>query len=86
MLSIAYASNFGGISTIIGTPPNVAYVSFISNKYGFDIPFLSWMLLCTPIAILLLLSLYLLLINSLPILTENICLPSFSKNTLLFLQ
>src|SRR5690606_20323167 len=24
MLSIAYASNFGGIATIIGTPPNVA--------------------------------------------------------------
>ena len=66
MLSIAYASNFGGISTIIGTPPNVAYVSFISNKYGFDIPFLSWMLLCTPIAILLLISLYILLINLYP--------------------
>lgn len=66
MLSIAYASSFGGISTIIGTPPNVAYVSFISNKYGFDIPFLSWMLLCTPIAILLLISLYILLINLYP--------------------
>ena len=66
MLSIAYASNFGGISTIIGTPPNVAYVSFVSNRYGFDIPFLSWMLLCTPIAILLLLSLYMLLINLYP--------------------
>jgi len=24
MLAIAYASNFGGIATIIGTPPNVA--------------------------------------------------------------
>ena len=66
MLSIAYASNFGGISTIIGTPPNVAYVSFISNKYSFDIPFLSWMLLCTPIAILLLVSLYFLLITLYP--------------------
>jgi sodium-dependent dicarboxylate transporter 2/3/5 len=66
MLSIAYASNFGGISTIIGTPPNVAYVSFISNNYAFDIPFLSWMLLCTPIAILLLFSLYFLLINLYP--------------------
>jgi sodium-dependent dicarboxylate transporter 2/3/5 len=26
MLCIAYASNFGGIGTIIGTPPNVAFV------------------------------------------------------------
>jgi sodium-dependent dicarboxylate transporter 2/3/5 len=25
MLSIAYASNFGGIATIVGTPPNVAF-------------------------------------------------------------
>ena len=66
MLSIAYASNFGGISTIIGTPPNLAYVSFVSNQYGYDIPFLSWMLLCTPIAILLLISLYFLLVNLYP--------------------
>ena len=32
MLAIAYASNFGGIATIIGTPPNVAFVSYIQGK------------------------------------------------------
>lgn len=32
MISIAYASNFGGIATIIGTPPNVAYASYISKN------------------------------------------------------
>ena len=66
MLAIAYASNFGGIGTIIGTPPNVAYVSFISKKFGYDIPFFSWMLVCLPVAILLLISLYFVLIKMFP--------------------
>src|SRR5687767_7954639 len=29
MLAIAYSSNIGGIATVIGTPPNVAFVGFI---------------------------------------------------------
>ena len=58
MLAIALASNFGGIATIIGTPPNVAYAAFIYKKYGTEVSFLNWMLICTPLAILLLLSLY----------------------------
>ncbi|MBO9572778.1 MAG: DASS family sodium-coupled anion symporter, partial [Chitinophagaceae bacterium] len=58
MLAIAYASNFGGIATLIGTPPNVAFAAFIEKKYGYTIQFADWMMLCTPIAILLLLSLY----------------------------
>ncbi len=58
MLAIAYASNIGGIATIIGTPPNVAYVGYIQKKYDYDVDFVSWMLICTPLAILLLACLY----------------------------
>ena len=58
MLSIAYASNFGGISTIIGTPPNVAFVAYFEKTYKTNIEFLNWMLLCMPIALLLMFSLY----------------------------
>ena len=58
MLAIAYASNIGGIATIIGTPPNVAYVGYISKDHHVQIPFLNWMLICTPLAILLLACLY----------------------------
>jgi sodium-dependent dicarboxylate transporter 2/3/5 len=58
MLAIAYASNLGGIATIIGTPPNVAYVGYIQKKYSYDVNFVNWMLICTPLAILLLVSLY----------------------------
>ncbi len=58
MLAIAYASNLGGIATIIGTPPNVAYVGYIQKKYNYDVDFVNWMLICTPLAVLLLISLY----------------------------
>ena len=63
MLAIAYASNFGGIATIIGTPPNVAYVNHINVKYGFSISFMDWMKLCMPIAILLLFALYFVMVK-----------------------
>jgi solute carrier family 13 (sodium-dependent dicarboxylate transporter), member 2/3/5 len=58
MLAIAYASNIGGIATIIGTPPNVAYVNYIDKKYHYTVGFMDWMAICTPLSILLLFSLY----------------------------
>lgn len=58
MLAIAYASNIGGIATIIGTPPNVAYVNYIDKKYHYSVDFINWMLICTPLSVLLLMSLY----------------------------
>lgn len=58
MLAIAYASNIGGIATIIGTPPNVAYVGYIQKRYNYDVDFVNWMLICTPLAMLLLMTLY----------------------------
>ncbi len=61
MLVIAYASNIGGMATIIGTPPNVAFIGIIEKKYGYTIQFLDWMILCTPIALILLAALYVVL-------------------------
>jgi sodium-dependent dicarboxylate transporter 2/3/5 len=58
MLAIAYASNIGGIATIIGTPPNVAYVAYIEKKYSYNVGFTNWMMICAPLAIVLLISLY----------------------------
>jgi len=63
MLAVAYASNIGGIATIIGTPPNVAYVGYIQKKYNYDVDFVNWMLICTPLAILLLAALYLVMVK-----------------------
>ena len=58
MLVIAYASNLGGIATIIGTPPNVAYVGFVKEKLTYTVDFFDWMKLCMPLSVLLLLMLY----------------------------
>jgi sodium-dependent dicarboxylate transporter 2/3/5 len=66
MISIAYASNFGGIATIIGTPPNVAYASYISKKYHVDISFFDWMVVAMPVSILLLVLLFFVLILIFP--------------------
>jgi solute carrier family 13 (sodium-dependent dicarboxylate transporter), member 2/3/5 len=63
MLSIAYASNFGGIATIIGTPPNVAYMSHLKEHYNQTVSFSNWMMVCMPLSILLLLSLYLVMVK-----------------------
>ena len=83
MLSIAYASNFGGIATIIGTPPNVAYASFMSKKYGFDVSFSSWIMVCAPISLLLLLSLYLVLTKMYPNhIASNVDMQSLIKKEL----
>lgn len=61
MLVIAYASNIGGMATIIGTPPNVAFVSYIEKKYGYTVQFLDWMIVCIPLVITLLAALYFIL-------------------------
>lgn len=66
MLAIAYASNFGGIATIIGTPPNVAYASFVSKQLNNEISFSAWMLMGMPVSLALLFSLYFVLIQLFP--------------------
>lgn len=63
MIAIALASNFGGIATIIGTPPNVAYAGFYNQRYGTTIAFADWIQLCLPLSLLLLLSLYLVMVK-----------------------
>jgi solute carrier family 13 (sodium-dependent dicarboxylate transporter), member 2/3/5 len=65
-LSIAYSSSFGGIATIIGTPPNVAYVAFLKKHNNYTFPFADWMKICTPIAIILLGSLFVVLTRLFP--------------------
>jgi solute carrier family 13 (sodium-dependent dicarboxylate transporter), member 2/3/5 len=63
LLSIAYASNFGGIATIIGTPPNVAYAAFLEKENGYTFAFVDWMKLCLPISVLLLVTLYFVMVK-----------------------
>lgn len=56
LLSIAYACSLGGLSTLIGTPPNLALVRIYKIIYPAapEISFGSWMILSLPIALLML--------------------------------
>ena len=53
MLGIAYAASIGGLGTLIGTPPNVMVVAFMSETYGINIGFTQWMSFGLPIVFIL---------------------------------
>ncbi len=52
MLGIAYASNIGGIATLVGTPPNMIFAGQAKALFPHfpEVSFVSWFLLCFPIA------------------------------------
>jgi sodium-dependent dicarboxylate transporter 2/3/5 len=50
LLGIAYACSIGGITTLIGTPPNAMLAAFLNDNYGLEIGFGKWMLLSVPVA------------------------------------
>ncbi|MFQ5630715.1 MAG: SLC13 family permease, partial [bacterium] len=45
MLGIAYAASIGGIATLVGTPPNIVFVSAVTRLYpqAPEISFVSWL-------------------------------------------
>ncbi len=61
MLGIAYAATIGGMSTIIGTAPNLVFVTLMKQNYGIEIDFLDWMKLGVPVAFFMLISAWFLL-------------------------
>lgn len=56
MIAIAYACSLGGICTLIGTPPNLAFIRILKITFpeSPSIGFGTWMLLAIPIAIIML--------------------------------
>ncbi len=54
MLSIAYSASIGGISTLIGTPPNLVLAGVLENLYNIKIGFFEWMTFAFPVSMLLL--------------------------------
>ncbi|MFC1564498.1 SLC13 family permease [candidate division KSB1 bacterium] len=63
MLGIAYGANVGGIGTLIGTPPNIVFVSSAAALYPqyAEIGFLQWMMFAVPVTIIMLFAIWLLL-------------------------
>ncbi|MGD7006903.1 SLC13 family permease [Metabacillus sp. 84] len=63
IFAIGYAGTIGGLGTLIGTPPNIILAGIVSELYGVQISFGSWMLFAVPIVILLLFSTWIYLIK-----------------------
>jgi sodium-dependent dicarboxylate transporter 2/3/5 len=54
LLSIAYSASIGGMSTIIGTAPNVFFVGFMNENFDIQISFLEWLKVALPISAIIL--------------------------------
>ena len=54
MLGIAYSASIGGVSTLIGTPPNLVFAGVIQELYDIEITFTKWITYGLPVSILLL--------------------------------
>jgi len=52
MLAVAYGANLGGVGTKIGTATNSIYAGFLSEEVGYDISFLHYAAVGTPVVVL----------------------------------
>lgn len=53
-LGIAYAATIGGMATLVGTPPNAMFASYMQNTHGISIGFAEWLLVGLPVTVVLL--------------------------------
>lgn len=61
LLSVAYAANIGGVTTLIGTPPNALLAAFMLETYDVQIGFAQWMLIGLPLSAVMLVICWMLL-------------------------
>ena len=50
LLGVAYGATIGGMATLVGTAPNAMLAAFMSETYGTQIDFASWMLVGLPLS------------------------------------
>lgn len=58
MLMTSFAASVGGLTTPVGTPPNVIGLGFIRSLVGVDISFFRWMMIGVPVVAVLFTFLY----------------------------
>ena len=65
MLAIAYSASMGGLSTLVGAPPNAFLASFVADNiaepYRMEISFAKWLMFGVPVALCMLPVIWLLL-------------------------
>ncbi|HEX6281494.1 MAG TPA: SLC13 family permease [Nitrososphaera sp.] len=63
MLSIAYSASIGGMSTLIGTPPNAIFASLSRSILDIEITFSQWIIIGLPISAISLVVAWLYMVN-----------------------
>lgn len=54
LLGLAYGATLGGMTTLVGTPPNAFMVGFMQSNYDVEIDFARWMMVGVPLAVIML--------------------------------
>lgn len=54
LLGLAYGATLGGMTTLVGTPPNAFMSGFMETNYGIEVDFARWMIVGVPLAIIML--------------------------------
>ncbi|SDT97023.1 SLC13 family permease [Halopseudomonas salegens] len=58
LLAIAYAASVGGIATLIGTPPNALLAAYLADNHDIQVGFAQWMLIGLPVALVMLVAVW----------------------------
>ena len=66
LLMLTYAASAGALATPVGTPPNLIGIGFIRDQLGISIGFLQWMIFGLPLAVLMLVTRYALVLLLFP--------------------
>lgn len=67
LLGVGYACSIGGLATVVGTPTNGIFLSFVSQKMGETVSFSKWFVFGFPFVLLLLLFCWKLLVWMFPL-------------------
>ena len=58
LLVVAYGASIGGMSTLVGSPPNILMAGLLEENHGVSISFFDWMKLGLPLSLIMLIVVY----------------------------
>lgn len=67
LLGVGYACSIGGIGTLVGTPTNAIFVSFVRQRMEQQVSFGQWFLVGFPVMLVMLVACWLLLLRLFPL-------------------
>jgi sodium-dependent dicarboxylate transporter 2/3/5 len=67
LLGVGYACSIGGLATLIGTPTNAIFISYVQQKMNVEVSFWQWFTFGFPFSLTLLIACWLLLLKMFPL-------------------